>query len=250
MNNAFGLSLVKIIVWIFVLGVVSMMLFPDNGGVMQANMTAVGNRGRDIVFAIKKANEERKELGLPPIWPSDAPPYTNHVTRKVECFDFDNSIEYFAYILDADNYGTDNWKPTVSGIDFHQFAGAGVHKCDNGNLLPKNNMWMIAKNITDETDDLIPLLVTRNLDAGALLSSMDSEEENSDKYVLGEDWDKPFSDKGAVLVRLGGGMFTVRSRYAMPRVIYNGQTFDANANSKYPLKYLTPDKEVVPRGKL
>jgi hypothetical protein len=44
-------------------------------------------------------------------------------------------------------------------------------------------------------------------------------------------------------------MFRVNRKYATPMVIYNRQSFDANAGRKYPLKYLTPDKEVIPVGK-
>jgi len=221
-----------------------------SNSMVRAKMTAVGVRGRDIYVAIVTANTERESLGLPPIWPSDAPPYTNHVTGCVECFDFDNSTDYFAYIFDEANYGTDNWKPLVSGFDYGKLAGAGVKAHSGvGPLVAENNMWTIAKNVTEEMEDVIPILITRNLDPAYLLSEVKRKPASS-RIPLGETWENPFSNKGAVLIRKGGGLFMFRAKYATPQVIYNVQSaYVIKAGSKYPLKYLTPNKEVVPVGK-
>jgi hypothetical protein len=248
MGKGCQIKLWKILGAIFFLGVLSAALFPAGTNPMVPLMGAIGVRGQNIYVSIMKANTERANLGLPPIWPSDAPPYTNHVTGKVECFDFDNSTDYFKYIFDEEHYGTDDWEPLVDDFDYAKLAAGKVEKCITGKLLPENNMWTIAKNVTDETDDIIPFLVTRNLDAEYLLAKAEGEPD-SNKIPLGETWDTPFSNKGAVIIRKGGGMFKVSHRYATPLVIYNRQSFDANANSKYPLKYLTPGKEVVPIGK-
>jgi len=156
--------------------------------------------------------------------------------------------DYFKYIFDEEHYGTTNWQPLVNGFDYSKLAGAGVRVCESGMLTPENNMWTIAKNVTDETEDIIPLFITRNLDAEYLLATI-TDEPMADRIPLGETWDTPFSNKGAVLIRKGGGMFKFRQKYATPLVIYKRQRFDVNANSKYPLKYLTPTKEVLPVGK-
>lgn len=249
MDNRSGFSWVKLIVTLFVLVIIWAAFFPAGSNPLHAHMMAVGSRGRDIYVAIIAANAEREGQGLPPIWPSDAPPYTNHITGRVECFNFTNSTDYFAYILDVEHYGTEEWQPLVAGIDFSKLAGAGVEAYTGaGPLKAENNMWTIAKNIVDEMDDVIPILVTRNLDPEYLLSVVKGEPSDN-KIPLGETWGTPFSNKGAVLIRKGGGMGTARSKYATPMVIYNGQSFDTNADSKYPLKYLTPTKEVVPSGK-
>jgi len=99
MNKRSGLTLVELIVTVFILGIVSAAIFPAGSNPMQANMTAVGTRGRDIYVAIIGANTEREALDLLPIWPSDAPPYTNHITGRVECFNFTNSTDYWFFRL-------------------------------------------------------------------------------------------------------------------------------------------------------
>ena len=127
MDNRSGITLLEIVVVLFIIGVLYVALFPAiSSHPMPVNMMAVGSRGKDIFVAITGANTEREAVGLPPIWPSDAPPYTNHVTGKVECFDFENSTDYFWYIYDGDNLGTEKHQPMVAGFDFSKLAGAGV----------------------------------------------------------------------------------------------------------------------------
>ncbi len=250
MDKRFGFSVVKVLVIIAVLFILlCVYIFPMFGNVMAANMVAVGNRGRDIYVAIIGVNTEREIVGLPPIWPSDASPYTNHITGRVECFNFTNSTDYFDYIFDRANLGTEQHRPLVAGFDFSKLAGAGVFAhTGSGPLTAENNMWTIAKNVTDEMEDIIPILITRNLDP-EFLSAVILDAPATNRIPLGRIWKKPFSNKGAVIIRKGGGMFRVRQKYCTPFVIYNRQSFDANANSKYPLKYLTPTKEVIPVGK-
>lgn len=249
MNKRSGLTLVEFFVILVILGIFSaaMPCCPTNA-FRQANMTAVGTRGRDIYVAITGVNTERKFVGLPPIWPSDAPPYSNHITGRVECFDFTSSTDYFKYIFDEEHYGADDWKPLVADFDYRLLAGPGVKECKDGKLTAENNMWTIAKNITDATYDIIPFMVTRNLDAEYLWDRFEGEP-NSRRIPLGKTWENPFSNKGAVIIRKGGGAFNVRAKYAMPLVIYNRPSFDYDFR-KYPLKYLTPDKEVLPIGKV
>ena len=137
----------------------------------------------------------------------------------------------------------------VAGFNYDKLARGGV-KCHSGKgmLKAENNMWTIANNITDDTDEIIPFLITRNLDPEYLLSAS-GEELSSYMIPLGKTWEIPCGSRIAVIIRKGGSMFKVRAKYATTRIIYNNQSFDANANSKYPLKYLTPTKEVIPIGK-
>jgi len=247
MGKRSGIKLIELIVIILLLFVLSLFfVFILSEPVLMAAMTAVDDRGKEIYVSITCANTERKAVGLPPVWPSDAPPSTNHITGEVECFNFTNSTDYFFYLNDGENLGCKEWEAFVDGFDFGKLAGAGVNaNVGAGPLSAEKNMWTIAKNISDEMDDIIPILVTRNLDANYLFSKIESQP-SSERIPLGESWDTPFSNKGAVIIRKGGGALNMRAKYATPRFIYNGQSFDANANSKYPLKYLTPTKEVLP----
>ena len=162
--------------------------------------------------------------------------------------DFKNSTDFFMELYDHRRLGTEEHSPYVAGFDYGKLAGAGVQThSEKGQLRAQNNMWTIAKNLADEVDDIVPVLITRNLDASCLYSRIDVEP-TSEIIPMGQTWDTPFSNKGAVIIRKGGGMFKFRQKYATPLVIYNRQSFNANVKPGYPLKYLTPNKEMIPKG--
>jgi len=252
MESKSSFNLLGLIVVVVLITLLGFALFPaTSSSVMRANMTAVGCRGRDIYVAITGANTEREPLGLPPVWPADPGLYTNTVPDDIAGMNFTNSTDYFWVLYDGPNLGTEEWSPYVAGFYFGQLAGAGVPAhSGSGPLLPENNMWTIAKNISEDIEDVVPILVTRNLAAESLAAKV-TEADMGTRLYFDTSWKTPFSNKGAVFIRKGGGMFTVRSKYMTWPVIYNRQTFDANVDTngvaaKFPLKYLTPTGEVTP----
>jgi len=62
-----------------------------------------------------------------------------------------------------------------------------------------------------EYDIKMYIIVTRNLDARCLLSKMGPGIVNTNKMILGNEWDTPFANKAAVLIRKGGGCLLVRA---------------------------------------
>jgi len=177
--NLVGLVAVIVLVTLF-----SFALFPAiSNSVMRANMTAVGSRGRDIYVAITGANTEREPLGLPPVWPADPGLYTNTVPDDIAGMNFTNSTDFFWILHDGLNLGTEEWSPYVAGFDFGKLAGAGVPAhSSSGMLLPKNNMWTIAKNISEDMEDVVPILVTRNLAAESMAARV--TEGDRDKVAI------------------------------------------------------------------
>lgn len=207
---------------------------------MASNLDVARYRGKDIFVALTGANTEREPLGLPPLWPSDS----------FEGLNFKNSTDYFKWLYDEVNLGSDNWRPVVSARDYKYrvFAGAGVPVCDDGVLTAECNMWTIAKNVTLRTPDCIPLLVTRNIDASSLAVCVTT---NTFQRRLRYDpeWITPFSDRAGVIIYRGGSWRKFRAKYASYAHIYRGNIFDLSGgangvNSSHPLKYLTPVREV------
>jgi len=218
--------------------------FPSSSAMLKAKMAPVGARGRDIYVAITNQNALRKALDLPPIWPKTCLASTN-LTDDISGKVFKTSTEYFAALYDEEHIGTEAWKPWVSGFDYSKLAGAGVPaKEGKGKLLAKNNMWLIAANITEEDDDRIPILITRNVDVKAIEEAINHGWPTKD-YVPQNSLDKggyktPFGKKGFVCVTKGGGTFNVTTKYATLRVLFHDKTLYPRDPSKPPIVYLMP----------
>ena len=244
--NVIELAAVTAVVMLLVLALIPAVAHK----VKAANTTAVGVRGKDIYVAIASANMEREPLGLPSVWPSENPPITNRSPRDVECFNFSNSTDYFSYLYDGGYLGTDRRNQYFLGDFFSKLAGDGVPACTQGKLTAEHNMWTIAMNVTDDLADIVPILITRNIDASSLAAKV-TDEDRFKSLRFDPEWEKPFGEWGFVLIRKGGSVFRARDKYATYRAVYQEQTFDATVDQKgvpvaHPLKYLTPTRTVVP----
>jgi hypothetical protein len=211
---------------------------------LSAEMTAVGNRGKDIYVGITSANKDREAERLPPIWPKTYLASTNipgDISSKV----FKTSTEYFAALYDEEHFGTEAWRPWARGFEYSKLAGVGVsEKKGKGKLEAKNNMWLIAANITDEDADIIPVMITRNVDVKEIerLVNCGGATSNLNAMIaVGKgDYKTPFGEKGFVVVRKSGGIFIIKSRYAQLKYIFNSETLPPRDPSKPPIVYLMP----------
>lgn len=208
----------------FIVGtIVLFMIFPSilcpgrRNIVLQANMAAMGTRAKDICVAIAAANTEREPLGLGPVWPRTGNPVEG--ADGIDKMTFKNSSDYFTVLYDGENFGTADWAPYVSGFDYTKCAGAGVPvAAQEHRLTAENNAWTIAANVTDDMPELIPLIITRNVDPASLIP----KEGDLRKQLIrpSEKFKIPFGKHGFVMVRKGGAVFKCTWRYANLAVLY------------------------------
>jgi len=249
-----GFSLAGLVVVVGVLFLLVLALVPYISNMANRGL-ATAVRGKDIYIAIIQANTEREPLGLPSVWPrtpiggarSLEDVNVNWAPDIVQ-MEFLNSTDYFNELLDGGNFGTTNWAPYVNGFDdYSRFAGAGVPVGnERKKLQSKNNMWSIAGDIEDDTPDILPILVTRNVDCEAFYKMLQGD--GTEKI---EWWSKhyqtPYSNKVFVMVRKGGATVTMGSRYVNISSLY---PFSASPPPDVVegllLPYLTPDSLVVP----
>jgi len=227
------------------LAVLAVALFPViNKKLLMAKLTAASNNGRDIYRAMWDANEKRESLGLPSIWPKTCLATTN-LSQDISGMTFKTSTEYFKVLFDEEHIGTDAWKPYVKGIDYSKLAGMGVPVSKTQRLTSTNNMWAIAANITEDDDDIIPVLISRNADMKAIEEAISNDfaSNNPDvKIALGTGvYQTPFGDKGFLCVRMAGGTFYTSAKYATIRVLFNSSGIHRpRSPSKPKIVYLMP----------
>jgi hypothetical protein len=230
---------------IVILGLLSCAIpFPHGGAMLKAKMASVAARGHDIHVAITNANADRETELLPPIWPKTCLVTTN-IPGDISGRIFKTSTAYFAALYDEDHLGTEKWKPWIHNFDYSKLAGVGVPaKEGKEKLQAKNNMWLIAANVTPEDPDVIPIMITRNVDIKEIerLVNCGGATSNLNAMIaVGKgDYKTPFGEKGFVLVRKSGGIFSIKSKYARLKYIFNYQELPPRDPSKPPIVYLMP----------
>ena len=135
----------------------------------------------------------------------------------------------------------ESWSPYVVYFDFSKCAGAGVPvKQGAGRLTAENNAWTIAANITDDMLDIIPVIISRNVDPTSLIPK---EGDLFQQRIRPSAFTTPFGQEGFVLIRKGGAICTFSWRYGNLGVIYQGASekeLQQIREAFQKIKYLTP----------
>ena len=184
-------------------------------------------RGRNLFVAISQCNTEREGAGLQAVWPQTATEGVD--TEDKDVINAASSTDFFKALLDLDTPAQTR-KPYVD-VDVGVLSGGGVPGMAGTTLQPANVAWLVTQNIQDEVSDVIPVMVTRNVDFATLNGKLASYGGTESTIVEcgkggGQYTSTPFSDKAWILIRKSGGAQVIKAKYSRLNVIFNKQSFD------------------------
>ena len=149
--------------------------------------------GRNLFVAITSSNTEREAAGLASAWPQSADSLGAD-KDDISGMLFKTSTDYFRELFDMKNVNTGDWAPYVAGVDWQIAIPKGASQA----------RWIVARGVPDDMADIVPVLVSSNVDPASLVSAPGKHNGSQLKGEL------RFSGEWAVIVRKGGAVVSIK----------------------------------------
>ena len=158
---------------------------------------------------------------------------------------YGSATDYFNALFDMAHYGTSEWAPLVDG----KLLGTLGKDAVVGKAIRAEGLdWCIAANMTDDTPDFLPVLISANFNPALLPRKWDGRINRFTRLPIGPASGAAKSmldDKFVVVVCKDGRVRTIKAENLTYFMLFCRMAFDLSGKVP-PLVYLTPTGVVTP----
>ena len=202
--------------------------------------------GRSLVQGMIQAHAGRRGKRVP-VWPrarvgnGELP--ADDATSRLDS----SATDFFNGLFDMAHYGTSEWAPSVEG---KLLDALGKDAVAGKSIRAERLNWCIAANVTDETPDFMPVLISANFNPALLLRKWDGKTDRFTHLPIGPASGAAksmFGNRSIIVVRKDGRVKKVKAESLTYFLLFKRKAFDLSGK-KPPLVYLTPTGIAEPVG--